>query len=171
MTPAFELWVWTMSNFRSRKNFFRAKYAFRSLAGSSSRTRLGSSTVSNGGKSTFCSSFPSRPGDGPVTRTTSCPLRRWPRIVYSVFSCAPPTIMRVMTWQIFIFLPELMFPNLRDAAVRYKCARRLPSRLPQRDGTAGIGRNKRKAPFKGGGRIRISQFESVLVRGDRNAGP
>src|SRR6185437_17092149 len=39
---------------------------------------------------------------GPVMSVTSCPRSCWPSQESSVFSCAPPTIRRVMMWTIFM---------------------------------------------------------------------
>ena len=66
------------------------------------RTRCGHSTILSPGHDTRLSSSPSGPGEGPVTSVTSCPASTAPRQESRVFSCAPPTIIRVMTWQIFM---------------------------------------------------------------------
>lgn len=105
--PALELCVCTTSYRSVRNSFFRWRNALRSESGAISRTNHGHSTIFSPGHETRFSSSPSGPGDGPVTSVTSCPASRAPRQESSVFSCAPPTIIRVMTWQIFIPLHRL----------------------------------------------------------------
>src|SRR5579859_2391212 len=82
-----------------RKRLSKCRRADKSFKGCTGRTNWGSKRSPPGHVSNTPSSEPSGPRDGPEIRVTSRPgfcLR--PRTEATVFSWAPPTINRVMTW-------------------------------------------------------------------------
>src|SRR6187431_2152029 len=97
-TPAFPLWVWTMSGLVWRKMAVSFCSARKSSHGFTGRTSSGRMVSTPGWLANSASSEPSGPVVGPEIKfTCKSGSARNPRTEAMVFSWAPPTTSRVMT--------------------------------------------------------------------------